>query len=307
MNLLELKKQITNKSLNKIYYFTGDEWKVMNIYIHQIAKASNSKLEYVDSIKDVIDNVKQKSILSTKSCYVMRDDKEYLSNEKLWDKINELNKDNILIFILSSIDKRSKFYKRFKDDIVTFDKLNELTLTKYINNAITLENASVKKLIEVCEYDYGRILLEIDKIKNYGSDYNNAFLTLLANGEIYQPPKDAVFDLIDAILSRNAILSYRLYKDCKDIGEANLVILSNLFNSTRATYQVQSFVGNGDICNITGLKQGQIYACQKRLYRYTNEELIYIMKLTQKVEAGIKQGTIPDEISIEYLLANIFK
>ena len=311
MTLLELKTQITNKQLNDIYYFTGDEWKVMNIYIHEIAKIGNSKVEYADSVKEIIPNLKQKSILTPKTCYVVRDDKEYLSNEKIWDKVKELN-NNILIIIVSNIDKRSKFYKQFKDDITTFDKLNELTLMRYVNNAIKLTNDNTKTLIEICEYDYGRILLEIDKIKQLAKkstlpeDYDWAFNVLLENNLIYIPPKDAVFELVDAILSRQAKLSYRLYEDCKNIGEANLVILLNLFNSARATYQVQSFLGNGDICTITGLKQGQIYACQKRLYKYTTEELADIMRLVQYIESGIKQGTIDDELSIEYLLAKIF-
>lgn len=307
MNLQELKTQITENTLDLIYYFTGDEWAVMNVYIHKIAEVSKSKIMYTDSIREIINDVKQKSIIAGKTVYVINDDKEYLLNETLWNKVAELNKGNILIFTFSNIDKRSKFYKRFKDNITMFDKLNELTLMKYINNAISLKNEYALKLIEICENDYGRILLEINKIKNYSDNHNEAFEILLKNKAIYIPPKDAVFDLIDAILNRNAKLAYALYEDCKEIGEANLVILLNLFNSTRITYQLQSFIGNGDICQITGLKQGQVYACQKRLYKYANDELVYIMKLTQKIESGIKQGTIADEIAIEYLLANIFR
>lgn len=307
MNLIELKKQITDKTLDRIYYFTGDEWKIMNVYIHKIAEINNSKIVYVDSIREIINDVKQKSIIPTSTVYVINDDKEYMSSETLWKKVAELNQENILIFTFSNIDKRSKFYKRFKDTLTTFDKLNDVTLARYINNVLSLKNDYTMKLIEICENDYGRILLEMDKIKNYSNNHNEAFETLVKHGAIYVPPKDAVFDLIDAILSRNAKLSYNLYEDCKEIGEANLVILLNLFNSTRMTYQLQSYTGNGDISQVTGLKQGQIHACQKRLYRYTNDELISIMKLTQKIESGIKQGTIADEIAIDYLLANIFR
>lgn len=305
MDLTKLKKQITNKSFDSVYYFTGDEWQIMNIYIHKIAETLNTDIVYVDSVKEIINEIKQTSMLTPKTVYVIKDDKEYLMNEKLWNKIAEINK-NILIFTISNIDKRSRFYKQFKSDIATFDKLNDMTLLKYINNATTLKNAYALKLIEICKNDYGRIMLEIDKIKNYSDNHNEAFETLIEHGIIYIPPKDAVFDLIDAILNNNPKLSYHLYEECKRIGEANLVILLNLFNSARMTYQVQSYIGNGDICQITGLKQGQIYACQKRLYKYTNDKLVDIMKLVQKIESGIKQGTIADDISIEYLLANIF-
>lgn len=88
--------------------------------------------------------------------------------------------------------------------------------------------------------------------------------------------------------------------------EPKLVILSNLFNSARITYQVQSFPGIGDIYQCTGLSSGQIYGCKHRLYAYTNTELIELMKLVQSIECNIKKGKISEEISIEYLLVNIF-
>lgn len=305
MNLIELKNQIINKQIESVYYFTGSEWKIMNIYIHKIAEITNSKITYINSIKEAINDIKQTSLLTPKTIYVIQEDKDYILNDRLWDKINTINK-NIIIFVYNTIDKRSKFYKQYKDNITTFDTLNDSVLHRYISNDTTLKNEYIVKLIEICEHDYGRITSEINKIKHFSDDHNKAFEILVNNGVIFTPPKDAVFELVDAILSRNATLSYYLYQNCKEIGEANLVILLNLFNSTRITYQVQSYQGNGDISQITGLKQGQIYACQKRLYKYTNDELVNLMKLIQQVESGIKQGTITDEISVDYILAQIF-
>lgn len=305
MNLSDLKKQIVEKNLDSVYYFTGDEWKIMNVYIHKFAEITNGNIVYADSIRDIINEIKQTTLLANKTVYVINNDKEYMLNEKLWSKVAELNR-NILVFVFSTIDKRSKFYKQFKDSIATFDKLNDITLARYISNVTTLKNEYVAMLIDICEHDYGRILLELDKINHFSNDSNYAFETLIKNDVIYIPPKDAVFDLVDAILNRNAKLSYKLYDECRRIGEANLVILLNLFNSTRITYQIQTFKGNGDICQITGLKQGQVYACQKRLHKFLDAELEDIMRLVQRIESGIKQGTIADEISIDYLLANLF-
>lgn len=307
MNPLEIKKQIIDNKFNPIYYFAGDEWKIMNLYIHKIADTSNSRLVFTDSITGIINNIKNKSLIDGRTVYAINDDKEFMLNEKLWNKIAQLNSNDILIFTFTSIDKRSKFYKHFKSDITMFDKLNDSTLINYINNAIALKNEYALKLIEICEHDYGHIMSEINKLKNYREDVNIGFERLIKNGTIHIPAKDALFDFIDAILKRDQRLSYALYEECKRSEEANLVILLNLFNNTRMTYQVQSFMGNGDICQITGLKQGQIYACQNRLYRYTNEELIDIMRLIQRTESSIKQGTLAEDIAIEYLLANIFR
>lgn len=187
MNILDLKKQITTNTIDSIYYFTGTEWKIMNLYIHKIADVDNAKIECVDTIREIIEDVKHNSIISSKKCYVVYNDSEYLTTESMWNKVSELNKQTI-IFVYSNIDKRSKFYKRFKDIIVEFNALNDITLAKYIKACTTLNNANIQRLIDVCEHDYGRIMLEINKIQNYSKDDNTAFKELLNSKLIYIPP-----------------------------------------------------------------------------------------------------------------------
>ena len=62
---------------------------------------------------------------------------------------------------------RATFYKHYKDEIIDFEPLPDGILKKYIQKEIALSDKSCQKLIDICEHDYGRILLEIDKIKRY--------------------------------------------------------------------------------------------------------------------------------------------
>ena len=167
MEVTELKAQIQSKQFNPFYIFTGVEWKVQRIYIDQIAKTSGKELAYVDSLADVYSKLGSRSFLSKSYVYVIRDDKELMQNEKLQSELYSTIGDSILILILSTLDKRLKFYKIYKDMIIDFEPLKPQVLKKYIQKEINLSDKNCDKLMEVCEYDYGRCLLEIDKIKRF--------------------------------------------------------------------------------------------------------------------------------------------
>ena len=57
----------------------------------------------------------------------------------------------------------------------------------------------------------------------------------------------------------------------------------------------------------TGLTKGEIWGCNKNIGGYTLIELRRNMLLCQKVESGIKMGTIDEDIALEYLVLNCLK
>ena len=315
MDVGELKNQIMIKQFKKFYIFSGDEWKVQKLYLEQMSKVSGKELRYIDSIADIYKKLGNTSFLTKSYLYVVRDDKELMSNEKLQIQIEKILKENMLVLIISSVDKRLKFYKTYKDTICEFERLNPVILRKYIKREIDMSDKNCDKLMEVCEYDYGRILLEIDKIKHfilgYGKDKEmqmpeeGGFLRLLTDGLIYQPAKDAIFDFIDAVLDGKVNLAFNLYQQCLAVGEATMVMISVLYTNARAVLQVQN-CKNGDIAKTTGLSSWEIGNAKKHLNVYRNSELINILNLCQRCQEGIVSGTIDEENAVEYILTNIF-
>lgn len=305
MDVTELKAKIKSSNLPNFLIFTGDEWAVQKIYIQQIGRR-DMEIRRIDSIADIVSKLKNKSLLSThKILYTVRDDKELMSNSKWWGKIEKLLGDNMLILLVTKPDKRTKFYTQYKDAFIEFKPLNETNLKKYIQSKIQLSNKNCDQLIEVCEGNYGRILLEIDKIQNFGkaSNYNDIFENLLKDGTIYRPPKDAIFDFVDAILDRKEQKVFELYEDCKGVGEGTLPLLSVLFNNAKAVLQVQACESK-DIAKTTGLTGWQIMNAKKHLRKYSEEELEELLQLITKCEQGIKTGEIEEQFVIEYILVN---
>ena len=311
MDVGTLKNHIVKNTLQNLYVFTGDEWMVQKIYAQKMADISGRDLVYADTISDILNNLLNRAFLRQPTLYFIRDDKDIVSNEKLQNTLLGGLYEDIVIIAFTSLDKRTKFYKAVKDFTVEFEHLPEQTLIKYIQKEIGLSTLCCKHLISLCENDYGRILLEIDKMKayNYGTHpfeiWNTVFSWLVDDGTIYEPPYDAVFDYVDAVLRRQVNKAYNLLQQSYDSGEATLVLLTNLYNGAKQVLQVQACESN-DIAKSTGLTGWQIKHAKDRMNYYTIGELVYMLKLIRQVERGIKVGDIEDSIAMQYIMAHIF-
>ena len=304
MDATVIKTQLKTKQFDKFYIFAGDDWYIQRIYLEQIALMSEKELKYIDSISDVYQKLKSKSFLQKHYVYVLRDDKDLMQNESLQQKIETELVSDILVLILSTVDMRLKFCKTFKNKIIEFNHLTADVLQKYIQKVIKLSNKNCMKLMEVCEYDYGRCMSEIDKIKRFDYDNpNDAFEKLLKSNVIYQPPKDAIFDFVDAVLDRNVADVFNLFEQCKAVGEATMVMLTVLYNNAKAVLQVQNCTG--DVASVTGLNNWQIMNAKKHLHKYRNGELKNIMQLCQECQQNIVTGLIDDEFVMDYILVNV--
>lgn len=309
MNITDVKTDIKNKKIKPYYIFAGDEIEIQRIYINKIAEVLGYKVVRVDHIADVWADIISPTLFGEPCVYVVRDDKD-LQEDILSIQIerNNLN-GNVIINLLTTVDKRTKFYKANSDKIVLFERLSDEVLKKYIKKEITLNNANCERLIAICESDYSRILLEIDKIKSFIAflpecDCNKTFEAFVEDGTIAVPPQDAIFDLVDAILKRQIKRVYDLLEQCYAVGEANMVILSVLYNNAKQVLQVQA-CEDKDVCQTTGLTSWQVKCAREKCGHYSINELFNILKLIQKVQKGIITGQIEDEMSVQYLLVNI--
>ena len=318
MDVSALKAKIKSKQIPHYLIFTGPEWKVQQIYIEQIAKATNSEIVRIDSIKNVFSSLRSKAFLSVSKLFLVRDDTELLQADlNVIQSILDALQSNLLIHVLTTVDKRKKYYKDNKERIIEFEPLPDAMLKKYIKKEINLSDKNCGILIDICEHDYGRILLEIDKIKRYSlgldsvpvdtleqSRYDKMFIELVRDGTIHEPPYDAIFDLVDAILDRKPKTAFALLRESYDSGEATMVMLTVLWNNAKALLQTQAYEGK-DLVKSSGLTGWQIKNAKKHLGKYSVSELLKMLQLIQQTEIGIKQGKIEDSFAMEYLLCQI--
>lgn len=308
MEVQELKQMIKSADIPNFLIFIGDEWMVKKIYIEQISKVKKLGIKYIDAVSDIAGRVGSKSLFNQNYLYVCTDDKEFMTEEKLQQKVIDNLSDNMLILQLTSVDKRLKFTKTYNNSIVEFKTLNEAVLKRYIQKEIDLNDVKCEQLMEICEYNYGRCLLEIDKIKRIMGESdtpNISFNLLLVDGTIHVPPKDALWDFIKAVLQNKPKLAFDLWYDLKELEAPTLSILSNLYNNTKQLLQVQTCTSN-DIAKTTGLTAWQIKNAKECVGRWRPGDLVYLMRLIQQTESGIKSGKIEESIAVEYILTSLW-
>ena len=317
MTVRELKIDILSKNLKNLYIFYGDEYTVQKVYISKIAESTQSELQYIESLAEIKEYSGQ-SLFGEKKCFVCVDNAEIVKSNNLksdFEKIVQILGLNCLILTFSKLDKRSKFYNFIRDfdmpfgspQSVEFDKLHPVVIEKHLKEVIDAPASTLAKLREMCEDDYGRCLLEADKVKNYAQaldlTYECALFELIRSGTIYQPPQDAIFDFVNAVLDGKPRLAFDLLQECKEIGEPSLRLLLVLFTNVKHLLQVQSCEKNVE--KTTGLSSWEIRNVERYQGIYRNSELVNAMKLIRDTEVGIKTGKIDESIAVEYVLVNM--
>lgn len=311
MKLNELKGELVRKTVQPLYVFTGEELAIMGVYIKKIVSTANSVCKRVDSVRSIFSKLQNNSFITKPTCYVIRDDKEYLTQEKVWADMNSGKHlgNNIIILVYTNIDKRSKFYKQHSEQIVEFEKLTPDILVKYVKKEIALKDDTAALLVDLCDNNYSRILLECDKIKHLATvrkcDCEMAFRYAINEKVIYKSPKDVIFNFVDAVCQRQVQSCYPLLNELIAINESPLAMISLLYNNFRAMLLVQSAKGQPEISKVTGLTPWQVKLAKEKGNHYSVAELVEAIKVIRNAEKGVKTGGIEQNMAVDYILIHL--
>lgn len=309
--LVDVMYEIVDGTPSHYYVFAGDEIEVMRIYVDKICELGYDKT-ICEDVAEVLSRGNNISLLTQPKCYLVIDDMEYAKVDKNWDStISKFNNSNdILILLYNKIDKRLKIAK--SDYTTIFEKLSDNLLIKYVLKIFPHMNTElVKELVHICENDYGRVLLECDKIKCYAKAKNlitpdNAYEELLEQGAIYKPIGDITFQFVDAVLFGNLESSYELLEQVKLKGENTLGILALLYNNFKNMLLYQGMgADKSNAEHRTGLKYWQINNLRKLVGGYRTTELRNILSVITSIEQGIKLGEIEEALALDYALIKI--
>ena len=307
MEIQQVKKAIQGKSkFCPFYVFTGAEIEAQRIYINKIAEVTSKQIRRIESASEAFN--KRAGIIKTSSLFVCRDDIEFWKQAIAVDDVANLLGNNILILQMTDIDKRSKASKLYAEQTVTFNYMDSDVLYKYLEKVCTLSDDRAYELIDICECDYSRILLECDKINRYAHactcGVDEAYDTLLQDGAIARPPKDAIFEFTDAMLRGQIDRAFRLLEDCKAIEEPALRVISVLYSNFKRVLQYQ-VAESKDICKETGLTPFDVKLAKQTAGAWKSQDIVFFLKTLQRIEQGIKQGEIEETSALDLMMVSI--
>ena len=305
MNLPELQLSIKAKKIPHFLIFVGNEYALINEYISRIEKNLNLKKYSVSTACSVLTPSKVMTLTKDVRLYVSKYESQIQISEKSWEYVRNLGY-NYLIIVLTTIDKRSKFYKQFEDIIIPFEAQSKTVVKNMLNGKISLPEKLMDRLLVGCAYNYGRCCLEIQKIKSISEEEHcseeEAYKKLLDCGIIYEEPTTQIQEFIKYVM----LGDYKCF-DILDIlkrnNESSFVLIAWLYTNIRNQLIVQTIKKVSS--DTTGLNYYAIKECQNRLNYYSTEELKQALRTIKKVEQGLKTGVYTESNAIDYILINI--
>ena len=319
MELVDLMKSISCNSIPHFLILYGEEQKIIDIYIQNIVQSVEGKRVVVDNVSQAIKDNGKKSLDKSIKVYVVTEDTAFLTKDESWENVRKSMHKNYVILRYHSLDKRSAFVKKNQQNIVEFSHLSDKVLQQYIYRYLPdLSEKNVSKLISYCNNDYGRILMEIDKIWqaqssrlsnfNINLDSNDCFEELDKQGLFHKEIGDITFELTDAVLGGYTELAIKKLDEAKRKGEPAMMIASILYNGFRNLLAYQGLGSNKQgAVERTGLSKGDIWRCSKNVGGYSIEEVKRNMLICQNIESGIKTGHVDEDIALEYLVLSCLK
>ena len=255
MELVDLMKKISNNDIPHFLIFFGEEQKIIDIYIQNIMQSVDGKKVVVDNVSQAIKDNGKKSLDKSIKVYVATEDTAFLTKDESWENVRKSMHKNYLILRYHSLDKRSSFVKKNQQNIVEFSHLSNEVLQQYIQRDLPdLSDENVSKLISYCNNDYGRILLEVDKIWqaqssrlsnfNINLDSNDCFEELDKQGLFHKEIGDITFELTNAVLGGYPETAIQKLDEAKRKGEPAMMIVSILYNGFRNLLAYQGLVKN---------------------------------------------------------------
>ena len=307
MELVDLMKRISSNDIPHFLVLFGEEQTILNIYLTHILEVTNTKRISADSVSYIMQNINKKRFDKSARLYVVQDDMAFLRAEDSWESVRNTSTKDYIILRYHSLDKRSAFAKKNQQNLVEFSRLTKEVLQTYISKDLPdLSEKNSSKLVDYCNYDYGRILMEIDKIKQYSSvrtdlTIDSCFVQLDKQGLFHKEIGDITFELTNAVLGGYPETVIQKLDEAKRKGEPAMMIVSILYNGFRNLLAYQGLGSNKQgAMERTGMTKGELYGCTKNVGGYSITEVKRNMLKCQEIEAGIKMGTIDEDIALEY-------
>lgn len=308
--------------MNNFYLIYGADKSAINNELEKILK----KLKTDDIIKydmtntnilDVIEDAETIGLFSTKKAIILEDclfltsGKTIENIELLEQYIEKYNPNNYCIFLAytEKVDTRKKIYKQLsKHKIIELKKTDEEYIKKYIIEELEKENYELKEIeyfIAKIGTNLYNIKNELDKLKMYKikekvitkEDIDKITITEM---------EEEIFALSDAIIAKNQKKSLQLLEIFLNKNYDEIQIIMLLASQFRFLFQVKHLLNKNmsetEISKALAANPYRIKFTIKKLYLYSEKELLdYIQKLA-KIDHDIKLGLIDKLLALELFI-----
>ena len=273
------------------------------------------KYDYPDiSIPDVLENLNTYNFLSTKKL-IIYNNCTFLSKES--DKsIKELKKyfddssENYLIMCVDSISERKDIKELLHNVEVIDSKISSEVLIKNNLDYCKMDNKVVKYFSEYCLFNNEKILNELNKIKCYKYSEKDKNITIDdINNIVMRDYDDDIFDLVNAIASRNKNRAFELYHRISQKEKDSINIIASVSSNIRNLYSVKVLknrkLSQNEISDIVGIKPYAVSVALQNCDNYSTKKLLTLLNTLSDIDYMSKSGNGHSSILFEMFLLSL--
>ena len=292
MNIIELKKNIEDKTLNDSFLILkySDFPFIARQYIEAISEFKNKPIVYVESLNDITSNL------------FGEDDNLYVMNiDKIDKQFRFASLDNKIV-ICKSID--ADVLEGMRQYVVEIPKLQQWQIRAYTaKNLPGLSNEEINWLSDVTK-DIYRLSNEVDKIKIFKKKDQGQIFRLLNEEYAYGDLNSStIFNFTNAITKRDIKTVKNILDTIETMDAEPMGVVSILYKSFKNILNIQ--MSANATAESLGMNPRQFSAIKYNLGKFNNTELIKIFDMITLVDYQLKSGNLPNGNIIDYLLINI--
>ena len=293
MTLQEAQAAVLEDRVDRLLIFNcGKNEFVPLQYAYHLADLHQQEIKTVDSLDDYYQST---------SGFSAGDSALYLYKVGTLEEVDPLlTEGNDIIIIANKVKK--DVYKDYAYNIVDVPELESWHVHNYIQGICSgLTDAQAQWLAKSCNYDLFKIDQELAKIKVFApAAQTTLFDVFVGGGLLGEVAEETIFDLTNAIQARDldkikTILTHIGSIDVEPVGL--ITVLSNNFKKL-----IKVWLAKNPTEASIGLKSNQIWAINRQPHTYSKEQLLKVLKAINEVEYKLKNGEIPENLIIDYLI-----
>lgn len=315
-------KDIEKNELKRVYLIFGEEKYLIRTIKNRMIKGlvndgdtmNFTKFAGKDSsVKEIIQTCDTLPFFAEYRVVLLQDTGFFkTSNDEMAEYMKDIPESTVMIFIESEVDKRNKVYKQVKNIgyICECSRMNRSELSRWILVRLNKENKKITKenmnyLLEKLGDDMENIVSELDKLISYtmGRDViDTDDIDAVCISEI----TGKIFEMVDAIGSKNQKKALDLYYDLIAVREAPMKILYMLTRQFNIMLQVKEMAQKGKSAGEMAKNMGmQSFIINKTLSQCKNFKLSAIRNAVNyclKMEEAVKMGNMNDKMAVELVI-----
>jgi DNA polymerase III, delta subunit len=321
-----IKEQIKSGNFKQFYLLYGSEEYLKKLYRDKLKAAilkDENEMNFSRFAGKEADPLKIAEIAQTLPFFsdyrliIIEESGLFKSQNSLSELCEKIPESTILIFVETEIDKRNKLFKLLRDrgTVSEMNGLDEKNLKLFVASLLEQEKKKITEamiiyLLERTGTDMVNICNEVEKLISYTigrevilKEDIDAVVTAQITGKIFQ--------MIDAIGSRQADKALDLYYDLLSVREKPMSILFLMirhFNILLQVKNLQSLSFNpASISEKVGIPPFSVNKYVAQSKNFAVGRLKEALEFGTDVEEQVKTGRIPEQIGVELFIVTFSK